>query len=189
MDDLICDLSDAKAKRVLATITQAEARSGAYETGWTPELDRAVREAFGVGPGDVGTGSEGDLARQTLLVLADDPRRRDTLTAFIEGPEARSFGVVTTTAVITAALIALQTHVQFKPRREGQVDLEDREAGDLGRPAQAPRPEAAQRSDRPRAGQDRLIAQPTATLLSTRYASRVARTLSRRPSGAATRGA
>ena len=98
MDDMIRGLDDSQAVRVLKTFARARLRAGGVaETEWTPELDRALRQDF---PAEADAGraasvSEGDLARQALLLLADDPQNRDALAALIEGPPPESFEVVT----------------------------------------------------------------------------------------------
>jgi hypothetical protein len=126
MDDMIRGLNDSQAIRVLATFARARLRAGGVaETEWTPELDRALRHDF---PAEAGAGraasvSEGDLARQALLLLADDPQNRPVLTALIEGPPPDSFEVVTvsTVALLAAALLVLQTHVIFERDKKGKI--------------------------------------------------------------------
>ncbi len=102
MDDMIRGLDDSQAVRVLKTFARVRLRAGdVAETEWTPELDRALRQDF---PAEADAGraasvSEGDLARQALLLLADDPQNRDALAALIAGPPPESFEVVGTVAL------------------------------------------------------------------------------------------
>ena len=119
MEDLIRNLDDATAERILATITRPRLRAGGVEAGWTPELGRALGEAFDVAPAAGGATSAGDLARQALLVLAEDPQHREGLAALIRGPRPESFGVVTTAVVVSAVLVVLQTHVKFERDKTG----------------------------------------------------------------------
>ena len=89
MDDMIRGLDDSQAVRVLSSFARVRLRTGGVaETEWTPELDRALRQDFPAeaDAGRAGSVSEGDLARQALLLLADDPQNREVLTALIEGP-------------------------------------------------------------------------------------------------------
>ena len=89
MDDMIRGLDDSQAVRVLTTFARVRLRAGGVaETEWTPELDRALRQDFPAkaDAGRAASVSEGDLARQALLLLADDPQNREALTALIEGP-------------------------------------------------------------------------------------------------------
>ena len=126
MDDRIRGPDDAQAVRVLATFARAWLRAGGVaETEWTPELDRALRQDF---PAEADAGraasvSEGDLARQALLLLADDPQNREALAALIEGPPPESFEVVGTVALFAATLVVLQTHVLFERDRDGKIHI------------------------------------------------------------------
>jgi hypothetical protein len=123
MEEVIRKLDDATAVRVLTAFVQPRLRAGGYETQLTPDVRQALQqELAGLAP-TAGTASEADLARQALLVLADDPQNRAALTALIEGPAPESFGVVTTVVLITAALVALQTHVEFQRGKDGKVTL------------------------------------------------------------------
>jgi len=128
MDDMIRGLDNSPAVRVLTTFARVRLRAGGVaETEWTPELDRALRRDF---PAEADAGraasvSEGDLARQALLLLADDPQNRDALTALIEGPPPESFEVVGagTVALLAAMLVVLQTHVLFERDRDGKIHI------------------------------------------------------------------
>ena len=126
MDDMIRGLDNSQAVRVLTTFARVRLRAGGVaETEWTPELDRALRQDF---PAEADAGraasvSEGDLARQALLLLADDPENRDALTALIEGPPPESFEVVGTVALVAAMLVVLQTHVLFERDRDGKIHI------------------------------------------------------------------
>src|SRR5689334_3394969 len=94
MDEDIKDLDDAQAVRVATTFARAQLHPGGEsETVWTPELEGALRSLFPVKAGAVPV-SKGDLARQVLLLLADDAKNRDTLTALIKGPSPESFEVI-----------------------------------------------------------------------------------------------
>ena len=67
--------------------------------------------------------SEGDLARQALLLLADDPQNREALAALIAGPPPESFEVVGTVALVAAMLVVLQTHVLFERDKDGKIHI------------------------------------------------------------------
>jgi len=126
MDDMIRGLDDSQAVRVLTTFARVRLRAGGVaETEWTPELDRALRQDF---PAEADAGraasvSEGDLARQALLLLADDPQNRDALAALIAGPPPESFEVVGTVALLAAMLVVLQTHVLFERDKDGKIHI------------------------------------------------------------------
>jgi hypothetical protein len=126
MDDMIRGLDDSQAVRVLTTFARAQLRAGGVaETEWTPDLDGALRLDFPAetDAGHAGSVSEGDLARQALLLLADDSQNREMLAALIEGPAPRSFELVGagTVALIAAALVVLQTHVLFERDKDGKI--------------------------------------------------------------------
>jgi hypothetical protein len=109
-------LKDATAERILATIANHRLQpTGGSATTWTPELSQALTQAIGEVP-DTTTGTHGDLARATLLLLAEDPARRPELQALIENPPAEKFAVdpVTITLLGTAALVVLQTYVKIE---------------------------------------------------------------------------
>jgi len=120
MEDKIRHLDDATAIRLLSDVAQLYARAGGVETRWTPELRRALMEGSGVSGGAAPV-SEGELARQTLLLLAEDASTRDALEARLEAPATRSFGVVTTVGVLAAVLVVLQIRFEVERDKEGKV--------------------------------------------------------------------
>jgi len=120
MDQRIRNLDDATAIRVLRSFAQAEIHRGELTTELQPELRRALEEQFGAEQAAAG---EGDLARAALLLIAQDPQYRPALEALIAGPQPTRMGPVTTIALVTAALIALQTHVRFERDQQGRIRL------------------------------------------------------------------
>jgi hypothetical protein len=123
MEEVIRNLDGATAVRVLTAFAQARLRAGGYETQLTPDVRQALQQELAGPAPTAGSASEADLARQALLVLADDPQNRKVLTALIEGPPTEKMGVVTTVVVITAALVVLQTRVVFERSKDGKVTL------------------------------------------------------------------
>ncbi|HEX8200760.1 MAG TPA: hypothetical protein VF590_09750 [Isosphaeraceae bacterium] len=126
LDDQIRRLDDDAAVRILEAVAGARlhADEGAYQTKVTPELGRALREAFAVGPGDLDTAGRGDVARAALLVLAADPHQRPALDAFVRDPSAAPASLAFleaagATALIVAALVALQTRVTIRRDAKG----------------------------------------------------------------------
>jgi hypothetical protein len=64
--------------------------------------------------------SEGDLARQSLLLLAEDPAQQPALRGLIENPPAEALeGVLAAIAVGTAALCVLQASVKIGRDKDG----------------------------------------------------------------------
>ncbi len=122
MQNLIQDLDDATAIRVLRTFATARSRDGDDHTGWSPELQQALVESTDASDAADAV-TEGELAREALLLLADDPDNRQGLTALIEGPPAQRFLDPATIAVGVAALIALQTYVKFERTKDGKIHV------------------------------------------------------------------
>ena len=94
-------------------------------------MDAGTRS--GLAPGFSGRGRrwsaasvfEGDLARQALFLLADDPENRDAAHRPDRRPPA---GVVRgrppgTVALVAAMLVVLQTHVLFERDRDGKIHI------------------------------------------------------------------
>lgn len=123
MRDLIFALDDATAVRVLTSFVKARLREGSREVEWVPEVRDELVRAFGVTSARNSTPSEGDLARQALTVLAEDPQYREALRAQLKNPSPERFVVVESVAVVTAALVVLQTHVKFERGKDGRISL------------------------------------------------------------------
>jgi len=123
MNDLIQTLDDATAIRILDTF--ARARLPASDSA--PQLAPDVRQALGVwsegAPAPPQPLSAGELARQTLLVLASDPQNAAGLTALIQSPAPQRYGIVTTIAITTIALTVLQTHIKFERGKDGMISF------------------------------------------------------------------
>jgi hypothetical protein len=120
MENIINSLDDPTAVRILGIL--ARRSGGGLETELTPEIRRRLQEEFGIDPAR-DRPSEGDLARQALIVLAQDPETREAIAALIKGPAPQSFEPVTTVVIVAAALIALQTHVRFERDAGGKLRL------------------------------------------------------------------
>jgi hypothetical protein len=106
-------MTDQTALRILTSI--ARARSGDLP----PDL-RGLRDAlaveFDITPPATNV-SPGDLARQALLVLADDPATRHAIEAMaLEDPPVtrQTFDTGATTAIAVAAYYALTTAFEIK---------------------------------------------------------------------------
>jgi hypothetical protein len=119
MNDLptaIRALDDATAERVLSTLARhrLQPAAGAVTT-LTADLARALTQSTGE-VAEVAQATPGELARATLLLLADDPARPPELEALVTNPPAQRMGVdpVTLTALTTVALVVLQTYVKIE---------------------------------------------------------------------------
>jgi len=122
MREIIEGLEDSRAKTVLAKIAETLKGRG-YEIAWSPEMGQALRDAF---KPDVRLqpDSEGDLARQALLVLAEDPVYCEPIRALIQGPSPDRFGMdAGTITLIPAVLLVLQTHIKIKRNAAGKWEF------------------------------------------------------------------
>ena len=146
MDDMIRGLDDSQAVRVLTTFARVRLRAGGVaETEWTPELDRALRQDF---PAEADAGraasvSEGDLARQALLLLADDPQNREALAALIEGPPPESFSRGRRGRPHHRRAGGAPDPRALRAGQGREDPHQDREEADPGQPAEGSRAEAA----------------------------------------------
>ncbi len=120
MQELIKNLDDAAAVRILQTYSAAQCRRGNFETRMSDELRQGlVKELDGFELPDAV--NEGDLAREALLILAHDQNNVEPLTALIESTSPERFLTAETIAIGVAALVALQTHVKFERTKEGKI--------------------------------------------------------------------
>ena len=85
-----------------------------------PELEEALTHHQALATADV---NQGDLARVTLLLLADDPQHRPIIDAMVSHPSAQQFGLVETAAVMGAVLFVLGTHVILERDQTGKWQL------------------------------------------------------------------
>ncbi len=120
MQATIETLDDVTAIRVLRAFATALGRHEAYQIEWSNGLRQALTERI---EGAIVTEavSEGDLAREALLVLARDPANQGPLTTLMTGALPERYLDPGTIAVGVGALIALQTHVKFERTKEGKT--------------------------------------------------------------------
>ena len=116
----IATLDDRAALDIVTRYAAARLRAGELETECTPDIRQALTDEFGTST--AGEVSEGDLARAALAVLAEDPRNHDMLQAFLDGPPAERMGVAATIAIVTAALVVLQTSVKIE-HKDGRTTV------------------------------------------------------------------
>lgn len=113
MNDLataIRTLDDPAAEAILATVAEHRLRPRDGDvTALTPEVARALADAVGESD-DSPPATRGELARLTLLLLAEDPDRRREIEPMVRNRAANleSYGAVAVVVVTTAALLALQ---------------------------------------------------------------------------------
>ncbi len=119
LTDAITALDDAAALRVLSLATGPGLRNDPLE--WSPDLASALRDHFAPPAAD-SPAPPADLARTALLALAADPQHTGPLRALIAGPPPQRFALdpVSGTLLITAALFALQSHIEIERDSEGR---------------------------------------------------------------------
>jgi len=120
MEQSIKNLDETTAIRVLHAFFTARSRHGDYQTEWSPELRQALVDEVEA-PDATAAVSEGDLAREALLLLAGDPDNEEPLTALIGSPPPETFFDPGTVAVGVAALVVLQTYVKFERTKDGKI--------------------------------------------------------------------
>jgi hypothetical protein len=119
MEQPIDHLDDATAIRVLRAFATARGRQADYQTQWSAELRQALVDAVETPDADAPV-SEGELARETLRLLARDAENQGPLGALIEGQPPLRFLDPAEMAIGVAALVALQTYVKLERTKEGK---------------------------------------------------------------------
>jgi hypothetical protein len=119
----IQSLNDATAILIVKGIASSRPAPGGERIALTPDLEKALADEFKIAGPAGATISEGELARQALQVLAEDPEMTKTIERMAstppEGAQTFDFGIGLTVAV----LIVLQTHVKFERGSDGKWSL------------------------------------------------------------------
>jgi hypothetical protein len=121
-------LDDQAAMRILAAVTRRP-RAFSRDEPMTTEAVQALCAEWSVTPVAV-PAPAGEIARQALLVLMHDPDLRGPILAMIRNPEPRQFALdpVSGTLLITFALFALQSHVEFSRDKQGRWEFKFKKA-------------------------------------------------------------
>jgi hypothetical protein len=122
MNTPIDHLDDTRALQLLTAMVRPRLRAGGVHTELPPDLRHALATQFIPGVA-AEPASEGDLARQALRLLADDPAHRAALQAMLEHPPPEHFGPGESVALIAAALVVLQTHMRIERLPNGKWSL------------------------------------------------------------------
>jgi hypothetical protein len=120
LESRIESLDDATAEQLLqrfAAAQPAEDRPGT--------LDSSLADQFAALLGVTASpdASAGALARAALTLLARDPAHRSGIAALVESPAPQRYVVVETTLLVSAVLIALQTHLRFERDKDGKWSI------------------------------------------------------------------
>jgi hypothetical protein len=129
--DAVYDLDDTKAIRVLRRVMGDAAETAPSGLRLTPELRDALAAYLGA---PVPGASGGDLARASLLLLADDPEFKPQLIEQVEQArgERSAYDFPSSVAIVTLAVCALQTQVDISWDRQNglRLALKKRSASD-----------------------------------------------------------
>src|SRR5580658_3598404 len=121
---MIQHLDDRKAEQILVAIARSLRSSGVKPPTWSSDLEHAVASEFDVEPGAPPV-SDGELARQALVLLAEDPEMHASIETMAANwdDSVQRFDFGAALSLTTAALIALQTHVKFERTSNGKWTL------------------------------------------------------------------
>jgi hypothetical protein len=113
-------LEDEKAYAILARIAESHMRATDQPVTLSADVRQALANAFATSA-ELSPVSEGELARQALLVLAEDERMRETIDMMaVNLPEpSTQYDAGLTVAMTAAVLFALQTHIQLERDKQG----------------------------------------------------------------------
>jgi hypothetical protein len=119
-------LDDQTALSIFSSIVRAQAEPAGPAIEWTPDLERALTQEFMLQP-EPAKVTPGDLARQALLLLAEDPATRSAIETMAasaaQGAQPQKFDAGATVAIVAATLIVLQTHIRFERAATGKWKL------------------------------------------------------------------
>jgi hypothetical protein len=124
VEETVRNLDEGGARQILEVIARHRLASGAA-VELMPDERRELASAFELADGPLPAVSEAELARQALLVLAEDPATR----AAIESMAAQSAALVqkfdfgVSLGITVAALVVLQTRVRFERGKDGKCSL------------------------------------------------------------------
>lgn len=131
----ITHLDDTHALAALS----AFARTHQNQTDQVVALDPGLREALAAAFPDESpraATSPADAARAALVLLAEHPQHGPAIRALAEHPLPQRFDLGATAFIVTAVLLALQTHVRIERDEKGRykilVEKKPTDAGLLG---------------------------------------------------------
>lgn len=118
MNDIISSMDDTTAKQVLDAFVRARLGTEDRQTKLDADMCKALQAEFAVTPSPDAP-SEGDLAREALRVLAQDPEIEKHIRMLAETGPTRGFDFGIGLAVTTTVLLVLQTHLRFERTPDG----------------------------------------------------------------------
>jgi len=124
MHDKIHNLDDAAAIRMLNTIAKHHFGADETQSALAPNLAAALQNETGLTAAD-GRVSDGDIARQALMALADDPHLQPVIADMVANPQPHRFIEPVSTILLTAGVVvALQTRFKVKRDEDGKLSWE-----------------------------------------------------------------
>ena len=124
---MIQNLDDITAREIIGAIARSRATLFKVPVTWSPDLRQAF-VAFSrdsqLSP-DATPISEGELARQALLVLAEDLETHKAIETMAAGwkDQRQKFDLGATLGITAAVLIVLQTNIRFERTSDGKWNL------------------------------------------------------------------
>ncbi len=127
MKNIIQSLSDEEAARILGAVCRNIFDSGCKPVNPNAGMLEALSSQFSVS-GTATVPSKGQLARQALLLLAEEPQYEEPIRSMASNPHwaDASFAVdpVMITSVLTAAVVVLQTRLKITRDPQGRWTVE-----------------------------------------------------------------
>ncbi|MBK7001350.1 MAG: hypothetical protein IPH35_15650 [Rhodoferax sp.] len=122
LEDRIATLDDAAAMALVQRFARAQPKTEAPDV-----LDESTRDqlraALGLDAESAAAASGGEVARAVLLVLASEAEQRAGMEFLLDSPATERFAAAETALLVSAVLVALQTHVRFERDKEGKWTL------------------------------------------------------------------
>lgn len=124
MQDIIKNLDDTTAKRILAEVAKYDLKAEHVQGDMAPQLAKAIQDKLGIQPSGE-TVTDGEMARCALSFLADDPRYSEIIARMAQQTSMTRFVEPVTAILLGAAVVAvLQTRFKFTRSKDGKVAVE-----------------------------------------------------------------
>ena len=119
LDDQVALLSGPEAIALLQRFSGAQPKRDVPAV-LDPSVAGQMQEQLGFTHERSTTASDGELARAALRLVASDAEHRAGMQALLDHPQGEKFVVAESALVVSAVLVALQTHVRFERDKQGK---------------------------------------------------------------------
>jgi hypothetical protein len=119
LENRISLLNDATAVELLQRFARGQPRAPVPDT-LDSTITEQLRGQLNLTSDPPETASQGDVARTALLIVASDSDHRTNIEAMLNNQPAEKFAIIETALIVSAVLIALQTHVRFERDKLGK---------------------------------------------------------------------